>query len=141
MKLTKAQRAQRDKASQQAAMAALRVHFTGEQAGVRRWRFLRDALLASVSWFARLVCLASWAAVAGVLVGPEHAMLFKLLYAWLVSMPVERALSQAHVIVISLAWELFKVSLLLGTSQKLFGIVKPALQQAMLNMDATQRTA
>jgi len=130
MKLTQAQRAQQDRATRQAVAVALRTHFTGEGAAVRRWLFLRDALFASASWLAKLLCFASWAAVAGVLIGPEHEMLFKHLHAWLLSMPVEEALSHSHALLLSLGWELVKVSLVLGVGQKLLFIVQPAIEQA-----------
>jgi hypothetical protein len=140
-KLTHAQRAQRERATRQAVMAALRGHFMGEEAATHRWSFLRGALLASTSWFAKLLCLASWAAVAGVLVGPEHATLFKSMHAWLLSMPVDEALSQAHAVFVSVVWELVKVSLVLGIGQKLLIIVKPAIEQVKRDFEVAGRAA
>lgn len=140
-KLTHAQGAQREKATRQAVMAALRGHFMGKEAAAHRWSFLRGALLVSTSWFAKLLCLTSWAAVAGVLVGPEHATLFKSMHAWLLSMSVEEALSQAHAVFVSVVWELVKVSLVLGIGQKLLIIVKPAIEKVKHDFEVAGRAA
>lgn len=129
MKLTKEQRAARSKAIEQATISALREHFTGQGASARRLQFLRGALLASVGWLAKLLCLGSWAVIAGLLVGPEHDFFLKQVHAWMVATPVDQVLAHSHAMFMSVAWELVKMSLLLGVGQKLLAVVKPAAEQ------------
>lgn len=130
MKLTKEQRAARSKAIEQAAISALREHFIGQGASARRLQFLRGALLASVGWLAKLLCLGSWAVIAGLLVGPEHDFFLKQVHAWMVATPMDQVLAQSHAMFLSAAWEFVKMSLLLGFGQKLLAVVKPAAEQA-----------
>lgn len=72
--------AARRKMIQQASRAALRAHFSGDGAGARRWLFLREALLHSAGWTGALLCVASWAVVAGLLFGPNHADILLQVY-------------------------------------------------------------
>jgi hypothetical protein len=130
MKLTKQQRAARSKAIEQAAISALREHFTGQGSAVRRVQFLRGALLASVGWFAKLLFIGSWAVIAGLLVGPEHDFFLQQVHAWMVATPVDQVLAQSHAMFLSVAWEFVKMSLLLGVGQKLLVVVKPAAEHA-----------
>lgn len=74
-------------------------------------------------------------------VGPEHASLFKSVHAWLLSMPVDEALSQAHAVFVSVVWELVKISLVLGIGQKLLIIVKPAIEQVKHDFEVAGRAA
>lgn len=129
MKLSKEQRAARSKAVEQASIAALREHFTGQGATARRLQFLRGALLASIGWFAKLLFISSWAVIAGLLVGPEHDFFLKQVHAWMVATPVDQVLAQSHAMFVSAAWEFGKMSLVLGVGQKLFAVVKPAVEQ------------
>jgi hypothetical protein len=129
MKLTKEQRAARSKAIERATITALREHFTGQGAAARRLQFLRGALLASIGWFAKLLFIGSWAVIAGLLVGPEHDFFLKQVHAWMVATPVDQVLTQSHAMFVSAAWELGKISLLLGVCQKLLAVVKPAAEQ------------
>lgn len=141
MKLTKEQRAARSKAIERATIAALREHFTGQGAAARRLQFLRGALLVSTGWFAKLLCLGSWAVIAGLLIGPEHDFFLKEVHAWMVATPVDQVLSQTHAMFLSAAWEFVKMSLLLGVGQKLLGVVKPAAEQAKQRFETMEQVA
>lgn len=126
MKLTNEQR----RVVQQAARNAIKAHFTGEGANARRWRFLRDALLASGGWTAKFLFLFSWAIVGGLLVGPDHEVFFRQVYAWVATTPVEQALAQSHASFISFFWLSVKLGLIVGFGQKLFSLAKPAVDAA-----------
>ena len=136
MNLTKEQRAARSKAIEQANILALREHFTGEGATSRRLRFVKGALLASAAWLAKLACLASWAVIAGLLVGPDHNFFLTQVHAWMVSTPLEQVLERSHAMFMSMAWELMKISVLLGVGQNLLGVIKPAAEQAKQRFEA-----
>lgn len=86
-------------------------------------------MLASLGWFAKLLFIGSWAVIAGLLVGPEHDFFLKQVHAWMVATPVGQVLAQSHAMFISAAWELVKMSLMLGVGQKLLAVVKPATEQ------------
>ena len=129
MKTTKEQRAARSKAIEQAAIAALRGHFTGQGASARRLQFLRAALLASIGWFAKLLFIGSWAVIGGLLAGPAHDFFLRQVHAWMVGTPVDQVLAQSHAMFLSAAWEFWKMSLLLGVGQNLLAVVKPAAEQ------------
>jgi hypothetical protein len=129
MKLTKEQRAARSKTIEQAAIAALREHFSGKDATVRRLHFLRGALLASVGWFAKLLFIGSWAVIGGLLAGPEHDFFLKQVHAWMVANPVDQVLVQSHAMFVSAAIECAKLGLLLGFGQKLLAVAMPAVKQ------------
>ena len=129
MKPTKDKRAARSKTIEQATFSALRKYFTGQGASARCMQFLRGALLASVGWFAKLMFIASWAVIAGLLVGPEHEFFLKQVQAWMVARPVDQVLAQGNTMFLSVAWEFMKVSLVLGVGQKLIAVVKPAVEQ------------
>ena len=86
----------RGRAVQLAALGALRAHFTGSGAFDRCLRFMLTWAITSANWAARFLCLASWAVVAGLLAGPEHAVFLKQVIAWVVSSPVEMVLAQTH---------------------------------------------
>lgn len=141
MKLTKQQRAARSKAIEQATVAALREHFTGQGAGPRRLQFLRGALLASVGWFAKLLFIGSWAVIGGLLAGPEHDFFLKQFHAWMVATPVDQVLAQSHTMFLSAAWELGKMSLLLGVGQMLLAVVKPAADQVKQHFERSTESA
>lgn len=136
MNLTKEQRAARSKAIEQASILALREHFTGEGATSRRLRFVKGALLASAAWLAKLACLASWAVIAGLLVGPDHNFFLTQVHAWMVATPLEQVLERSHAMFMSMAWEIMKMSLLLGVGQSLLGVIKPAAEQAKQRFEA-----
>lgn len=136
MNLTKEQRIARSNAVTHASILALREHFTGDGATSRRLRFMKAALIASAGWLAKLACLASWAVIAGLYVGPEHDFFLKQFHAWMLATPVEQVLEQSHAIVVSSAWELVKMSLLFGVGQNLLGVIKPAAEQAKQSFEA-----
>lgn len=126
MKLTNEQR----RVVQQAARDAIKAHFTGEGATAHRLRFLRDGLLASGTWACGYLFLASWAIVAGLLIGPDHEFFFRQGYAWVLSTPVEHALAQAHTMTVSFLWDAVKIGLIGGFAQKLILLTKPAVDAA-----------
>jgi hypothetical protein len=130
MKMTKQQRAARDKAIQQASIAAIRDHFSGDGAQTRVVRFVRAWLYSSCGWFAKLLCLASWAVVAGLLIGPEHEQFMSEFHSWMVATPVADVLAQSQAFFSMIAVELVKTALLVGLAQKLFAVVKPAVDNA-----------
>lgn len=130
MKLSKQQRMERSRATAKAVRAALRAHFTGIGAKGRMVRFVGASLVTSAGWFAKLVCLASWAAVAAVLVGPEHATALAQFHAWMVATPLAQVAARSEWMVWSVASELVKFSLILGLGQELIRLIKPAANAA-----------
>ncbi len=114
MKLNKEQRAMLETVQKQAALAALKGHFTGE-ASVSRWlHFVIGALNASFTYFLVLFAFSSSAIIAVLLVGPEQEFFLKQFNALMLLWVKESAM----------------VSLLLGCGYKLFEVVDPALSQA-----------
>ncbi|MDH0959093.1 hypothetical protein EGJ86_19260 [Pseudomonas sp. o96-267] len=77
IQLTKEQRAAR----REAAITALREHFTGHGAGARSGKFLRRAAMSSLGWFTKLMLLAPFAVMAVALAGGSP---LKQLHAWMV---------------------------------------------------------
>ena len=122
--------AARRKMIQQASRAALRAHFSGDGAGARRWLFLREALLHSAGWTGALLCVASWAVVAGLLFGPNHADILLQVYSWLVVTPFEEVLARSNEAFTSVAWSCVQFGLMLGFGLKLRAVVKPAQEAA-----------
>ncbi|MCU6502227.1 hypothetical protein LPN04_30980 [Rugamonas sp. A1-17] len=135
MKITKQQRAARERAIQHACIAAVRAQFTGAGATGRAVRFVLNWLYASCIWFGRLLCLSSWGLVAGFLVGPEHEQFLTTLHAWMVATPASEVISHAHAFVSMFAVELVKIALFVGLIQKMLNIVKPAAQDAKNNFN------
>ena len=130
MKLTKQQREARNKAIQQASVSALREHFTGDGATARRLRFAWSGLLASAGLTAKIVFLASWAVIGGLLAGPEHDFFLSQVHAWMGATPVDQVLAQAHTEFLFIVFECTKIGLIVGFAQKLFAIVSSAIEQA-----------
>lgn len=130
MKLTKRQCEARSKAIQQAAVSTLREHFTGNGATARRLWFTWGCLLASAGWTAKIVFVASWAVVGGLLAGPEHDFFLSQVHAWMVATPVDQLLAQTHKEFLFIVFECTKIGLLVGFAQKLFAVVSPAIEQA-----------
>ena len=130
MKMTKAQRHARDKAIQQASIAALRTYFTGDGAARRGLLFLRGALLSSAGWTAKFVFLASWAVIGGLLAGPQHDFFLMQVHEWMVATPVDQVLAQTHAMALSSALTCAKIGIIAGFGQKLLGVVKPSIQEA-----------
>lgn len=129
MNLTKQQRAQRQNQFQQAIIAALREHFTGEGATSRSLRFLCGALMASAGWSAKLMFVVSWGVISGLLVGPEHDFFLKQLHAWMVATPVDQVLGQGHAMLLAALVLCVKCGSLLGFGQKLMSLVIPVAQR------------
>lgn len=130
MKITKQQRAARDKAVQQAGAAAVRRYFTGEGSKARSAQFLWGWLYVSCVWFAMLLCFSSWAVVAGLLVGPEHQQFMVMFRDWMVATPIDVVLSQSQEYVAMLSVELAKLALVAGLVQKFLTLIAPAVQEA-----------
>lgn len=125
MKLTKEQR----QALNQAAIAALRTHFTGDGAVKRSFRFAWDALVASGGWIAKLLFIASWAVVGGLLAGPEHEYFLAEVRAWMITTPLEQVLAQTHSGFLAVFWECVKGGVVFGILQKMYDITKPAMTE------------
>ena len=130
MKLTKQQREARSKVIQQASRAALRSHFTGDGATARRLRFVWSGLIASAGWTAKIMFVASWAVIGGVLAGPEHDFFLSQVHSWMVATPVDQVLTQTHKEFLFIVFECTKIGLIVGFVQKLFAIASPAIKQA-----------
>lgn len=130
MKLTKVQRTQLQKATQRAAFHALRAHFTGDGAAARRLRFGRDVLLSSAAWTARLLFVASWAVIGGLLVGPDHEFFLKQVHAWMVATPVDQVVAQGNAAFVAMFTEVAKLGAFLGVGQRLLALVSPAVELA-----------
>lgn len=125
MKLTQEQRA----ALQKANMSALRAHFTGDGAISRSLHFVRDGLLSSLGWLAKLLFVGSWAAIGSLLVGPEHEILLTQLHAWMVATPIDQVITYGHSFFWSWAWNFAMYGLILGFGQQLITVVRPAMEQ------------
>lgn len=130
MKLTKQQREARRKVIQKASREALRAHFTGDGATARRLRFVWGGLIASAGWTARIMFVASWAVIGGLLAGPEHDFFLSQVHAWMVATPVDQVLAQTHKEFLFIVFECTKIGLIVGFVQKLFAIASPAIEQA-----------
>lgn len=129
MKITKQQRAAKDKAVIQAAAIAIRTHFAGPGAQVRLLRFAGDSLYSSCGWFS-ILCLGSWGIVTGLLIGPEHDLNVSQFQAWMIETPVGQVSSQLQSAFISVAGAFVQLSLFLGVGQKLLAVIKPATEDA-----------
>lgn len=130
MKITKQQRAAKDKAVIHAALTAIRTHFTGPGAQARTVHFTCDSLYSSCSWFAKLLCLGSWSIVGGLLIGPDHDLLLAQFHAWLIETPVDQVSSQLQTGFLLVVEAIVKLSLLLGFGQTLLAVIKPATEDA-----------
>lgn len=130
MKITKQQRAVRDKAVNQAAVTAIGTHFAGPGAQARIMRFTGDSLYSSCSWFVKLLCLGSWSIVAGLLIGPEHDLLLSQFQAWMIETPVDQVSSYLQSGFMSVVEVFVKLSLFLGFGQKVLAVIKPATEDA-----------
>lgn len=130
MKLTKVQRTQLQQATQRAAVDALRAHFMGDGATARRLRFGRDVLLSSAAWTARLLFVASWAVIGGLLVGPDHEFFLKQVHAWMVATPVDQVVAQGNAAFMAMFTEVIKLGAFLGVGQRLLALVSPAVELA-----------
>ncbi len=129
-RMNKQERELRSEAILQAAKAALLGHFTGDDAGPRRLRFLWDGMRSSVVWIVKLVLLVSWAVMGALLVGPDHDWALTQVHGWMVATPIDQVLVTAHGIVLTALVVFLKGGLLLGFGQELFAIVQPAMAQA-----------
>jgi len=130
MNITKQQRAAKEKAVNQAAASAIRTHFTGPGASTRIMRFACDSLLLSCGWFAKLLCIVSWAIVAGLLIGPEHDFYLLQFKVWMMETPLDQVSALLHSAFMSVAEALAYLSLLLGFGQKVLALIKPATEDA-----------
>lgn len=132
MNHNKNQRKAQIRANERAIVLALRVHFSGAGATKRSVVFVKDVLIASLIWFSRFVFVASWAVVAHLLVGPDHADYLTKFHAWMVQTPVDEVVDLSRSAVLSVAWYLGKMSLLAGVCTTLFKLVKPAVDMAKM---------
>ena len=130
MKITKQQRAAKAKAVDKAAASAIRTHFTGPGARTRIMRFACDSLLLSCAWFAKLLCLVSWAIVAGLLIGPEHDFYLLQFKVWMMETPFDQVSALLQSSFMSVAEALVKLSLPMGFVQKVLAVIKPATEDA-----------
>jgi hypothetical protein len=128
------------RALNKAVKEALRTHFTGPGSKVRTVRFLGSTLLSSAEWFAKLVCLVSWAAVAAVLVGPDHSSLLAQFHSWMVATPLDRVLARSEWILHFMAIELAKLSLLLGLMREIRRVIRPAVSKVKQRLKTTVTT-
>lgn len=131
---------ERKRALNKAAKDALRAHFTGPGSKVRTARFLGSTLLSSAEWFAKLVCLVSWAAVAAVLVGPDHSSLLAQFHSWMVATPLDKVLARSEWILQFTAIELAKLSLLIGLMREMKRVIRPAVNEVKQLLEATATT-
>jgi hypothetical protein len=128
MTVTKDQRAHR----RAVIRRALREHFTGAGVGTRRTAFLQDLLLSFGGCTVKLLCMASWAVVAGLLAGPRHEVFLRDFHAWMLSHPVEQFLVESHSMFLwVLAW-CTATGLVVGLTRAVARITDPALEEAEL---------
>ncbi|MYM92343.1 hypothetical protein [Duganella vulcania] len=126
-RLSKQQRQLMARDTLRAVAAAIRTYFCGEGAIGRAFTFVGGAVRASMVWTARWLFVFSWAAIAGVLVGPEHDQVLTQLRAWMVELPLEDVLAQSHAFFMMAFWVAVKLGLLFGCGQRLRAIIRPAV--------------
>lgn len=129
-KLTRQQRKVLEQDTRRAAFGALRDYFTGEGAVQRTCNFAKMALIASASWFTKLLLTGSWAVLAGLLIGPGNENILHQVYAWVVATPFDHVLVKSHALFESGVWMCAQVGVTLGISLSLAHISRPAIQSA-----------
>jgi hypothetical protein len=113
--------------------SAWRAYFTGAGAAPRRLSFARSLAAGTVGWSLQLMCLASWAVVAGLLAGPRHEAILREFHGWVRARAFDELLAQGHhAFLFILAWSGGFMSLVLALGRELSTIAEPALEQAEL---------
>jgi hypothetical protein len=136
MTLTKDQRRFQRDAVAAARRAALHAYFTGPGSRHRIVNFLHRGLSATAEWFARCLLFASWALVAGLLIGPEHDAIFSQVHAWAMSMSVDQLRMALQSGAMRVAVELLQLSLFVGFLEQLVRIAKPSAAPATSGLAA-----
>lgn len=112
--------------------SAWRAYFNGDGAPPRRLSFARGLASGTVGWSLKLMCLASWAVVAGLLAGPRHDAILREFRGWVLARSFDELLAQGHhAFLFILAWSGF-MGLVLALGRELITIAEPALEQAEL---------
>ena len=141
MTLTQEKLTAKNRTFEKAFGIAVREFFTGPGAGPRRIQFIRGAFFKAVCCFCVLICLGSWAVIAGLLIGPSHEVFLSEFHEWMVTTPVKDVLAQGHALIEEMAWDFVRLSLLCGALIQLVVVVKPQVDQAMrLNLTNPARS-
>jgi len=130
LSLTKAQRRARSKAIGHANRQALKQYFTGDGAQRRIGSFLWRVLIHSSGWLAKTILMASWAVIAGLLVGPENQTFLAMLRDWMIATPFDQVALQTHAAVLSGFLMCVQLSVFLGVGQALLGVLDGADKEA-----------
>lgn len=129
LELNRAQNARRAKALTRAQIATMRKHFTGIGATARSLYFVRRTSMAALGWFAKFIFIGSWAAVAGLVVGPEHADHLGQMHAWMRSTPLDVVLARSHAAIVSMASIFASASVVLAITQELRNVATHSADQ------------
>jgi hypothetical protein len=128
--LTKLQRAALQRERRRASLGAMRKYFTGEGSAGRCVRYFIDAVFTSAVWLAKLMMLASWAVLAGLLIGPEYQVFLQKFHSWMVATPFDQLLAQSKALVDMVIWKALLLSAAIGVCLRLADITNPAIRKA-----------
>ena len=111
---------------------AWRAYFAGAGAAPRRRIFAWALAAETVGWSLKLMGLAAWAVVAGLLAGPRHEAILREFHGWVLARSFDELLTRGHhAFLFMLAWSGL-MGLLLSLGQALGTMAEPALEQAEL---------
>lgn len=130
MKLNKTQQNLEVRATVRAAQRALKEHFTGEGSKARTLTFLKQVSTTFIQWMAGLLVLSSWAVIAGLLIGPNHAEFLQAFHGWMVATPIDQVIAEGNDIVMSLGGKFLVVSLMMALALRLGDVTTPVVDQA-----------
>lgn len=130
MKLTKEQRALRDKAVKQAAITAIKAHFTGAGSSSRVAAFIRSGLIRSSFYAVGYAALTCFVAVGAITIGYEHQQALAEFQAWITSMSPDQLSAKAHELSVHFGFEALRIGLLAGLVHQLILIAKPSAEAA-----------
>lgn len=130
MDITKEQRAARDKAVKQAAINAIKVHFTGQDSISRIADFLRSGLIRSSFYAAGYAALTCFVAVAAITIGYEHEQALVEFRTWIMSMSPAQLIAKAHELSVAFGFDAIRIGLFAGFAHQLILIAKPSAEAA-----------
>lgn len=130
MDLTKQQRAARDKAVKQAAMIAIKAHFTGAGSSSRIAVFLRGGLMRSSVYAVVYAALTCFVAVGAITIGYEHEQALSDFRTWILSMSSAQLSAKSHELSVYFGLEAIRIGLFAGLVHQLILIAKPSVDTA-----------
>lgn len=130
MKLSKQQKHLELKLVAKAAFSAIKQYFTGVGVERRTVTFLKGVGITFAYSVGGCIAALSWAAVAGVLIGPGHEDFLRNFHAWMIETPVDQVVARGDAFVRVNAEQILTMSLNIAFLWRLGKVAEPAITEA-----------